>query len=320
MAIPKREEIEMKYEESIGRNIGMLTMEEQRSVRSSKVAIIGAGGVGSWVTVMISKAGFGTLTIVDKDTYEIENIVEQLFARKSTLGQFKSEVARQAAEEHGPYAKVRGLTKEIKTAEDVKEIVEGYDYVISCVDDPVARVVIARAVEQMGITMVVAANIGWKAEVSVYRPGDTSFEEQTRQVSLGKELDEKTGRDLWKQQTAHILAMGEFDEEYAERFLKKEVSYISYMAAPAAFAASIAANEVIKCATGKEEMLLSPRGYAFDMMKMESLNMTNIGRKTYMISNALIHNDMESAVKYMKMPLDKLRYKPIEEKTFSIFG
>lgn len=53
------------------------------SALGERITIIGAGAIGSWVTLALAKMGFQNLTVFDHDTLEIENMNSQFYPRKS---------------------------------------------------------------------------------------------------------------------------------------------------------------------------------------------------------------------------------------------
>lgn len=62
-------------------------------LRRSHVAVFGLGGVGSYVTEALCRAGVGELTLIDGDTVSVTNINRQLYALHSTVGLSKAEAA-----------------------------------------------------------------------------------------------------------------------------------------------------------------------------------------------------------------------------------
>ncbi len=60
----------------------------------ARVMVFGLGGVGSYAVEALARAGVGRLALVDFDVVAPTNINRQLFALDSTIGQFKTEVAR----------------------------------------------------------------------------------------------------------------------------------------------------------------------------------------------------------------------------------
>ena len=49
-------------------------------LRSSRVAVLGLGGVGSWCAEALARAGVGALTLVDEDTVSESNLNRQCCA------------------------------------------------------------------------------------------------------------------------------------------------------------------------------------------------------------------------------------------------
>lgn len=56
------------------------------------VVVLGVGGVGSWATEALARAGIGALTLVDFDRIEPSNLNRQVHALTSTIGRLKVEV------------------------------------------------------------------------------------------------------------------------------------------------------------------------------------------------------------------------------------
>ena len=61
-------------------------------LHKTKIAVIGLGGVGSYVVEALGRTGIGTLMLVDFDTISVSNINRQIIALNSTIGQRKIDV------------------------------------------------------------------------------------------------------------------------------------------------------------------------------------------------------------------------------------
>lgn len=59
------------------------------AIKSSKVLVIGCGGIGSSVALLLAGAGVEHLTLVDPDIIESSNLNRQLFWRKNDIGNTK---------------------------------------------------------------------------------------------------------------------------------------------------------------------------------------------------------------------------------------
>ena len=62
---------------------------------SSRVAIFGVGGVGSYVVEALARSGVGEFDLIDNDTVNITNINRQIIATHDTIGRDKVEVAKE---------------------------------------------------------------------------------------------------------------------------------------------------------------------------------------------------------------------------------
>lgn len=65
----------------------------QLKLRSSRVLIVGAGGLGCPAAQYLAGAGVGILGLVDGDTVEFSNLHRQVLHRRRTVGKFKVDSA-----------------------------------------------------------------------------------------------------------------------------------------------------------------------------------------------------------------------------------
>lgn len=109
--------------------------EAMDSLHESHVLIVGLGGVGSFSAEFIARAGVGTMTIIDGDTFDVTNKNRQLMAMDSTIGKYKSEVLAEKLLDINPKLKLNVLTEFVEP-ERVWEILEEFkpDYVMDCID------------------------------------------------------------------------------------------------------------------------------------------------------------------------------------------
>lgn len=293
----------VKYEEVLGRHIGAFTPQDQEKIQHTTIAIVGLGGTGSMSAILAAKAGFGRIIAVDKDSYELYNIVEQMLATTDTLGALKAQVAEEVLSKHGPLTKVDSVVLEVRSLQDAKDILQGADYLIAAVDEALCRVLLDRAARKMGVVVIMTANVGWKIFNSVHFPQGVGYEEFTRQFSFGKEISPHVREVLDLQQKVFIACAGGFEPDYAERFLWGEVLYISYVGAPAVFAASAAVSELLKLVTGKGEVLIAPRSFTFDLLTNRPWDMFTIGRKIGTIVSTIMTKGIEEGIREWKLSM-----------------
>jgi tRNA A37 threonylcarbamoyladenosine dehydratase len=103
-------------------------------LRSKHIFVAGMGGVGSYCTEALARAGIGRLTLLDHDVVVASNINRQLPALLSTVGQSKAELMAARIADINPDCQVT-LLRTFLTSENVNELVpDDCDYVIDCID------------------------------------------------------------------------------------------------------------------------------------------------------------------------------------------
>src|SRR5699024_6624822 len=92
--------------EQFSRTELLIGKEEIEKLKSSKIAIFGLGGVGSYVVEGLARAGIGNFILIDNDIISESNINRQIIATTKTIGKAKVEVAKERILEINPLAKV----------------------------------------------------------------------------------------------------------------------------------------------------------------------------------------------------------------------
>ena len=103
-------------------------------LRNAHVAVFGIGGVGSYAVEALARAGVGTLTLVDHDTVSESNINRQLVALHSTVGRYKTDVARDRIRDIDPECAVE-VRHDFFLPENADSFdFSSFDYIIDAVD------------------------------------------------------------------------------------------------------------------------------------------------------------------------------------------
>ena len=113
------------------KDIGILG---QKKILSSKVLVIGAGGLGSPVAEFLSRAGIGSLGIVDNDKVSLSNLHRQNLYNTSDIGKFKVKIAKDKIKKINPNTKVT-IYKIRLSNDNFKKIINDYDYIVDGSDN-----------------------------------------------------------------------------------------------------------------------------------------------------------------------------------------
>ena len=66
----------------------------QKKLKSSKVLVLGMGGLGCPLSIYLASLGVGTIGIVDNDKVELSNLNRQIIYNVNDIGKFKVDVAK----------------------------------------------------------------------------------------------------------------------------------------------------------------------------------------------------------------------------------
>jgi len=113
------------------KDIGILG---QKKILSSKVLIIGAGGLGSPIAEFLSRAGVGSLGIADDDKVSLSNLHRQSLYNTSDIGKFKVKIAKDKIKKINPNTKVT-IYKIRLNNNNFKKIINDYDYIVDGSDN-----------------------------------------------------------------------------------------------------------------------------------------------------------------------------------------
>ena len=121
------------HEHWLSRTEILIGHENIEKLKSTTVAIVGLGGVGSFACEAIARAGVGNLILIDYDRVACTNINRQIIATHSTIGKQKTEVMRQRIVDINPDAKIE-IYAEFINKENRNEILKRANFIIDAID------------------------------------------------------------------------------------------------------------------------------------------------------------------------------------------
>lgn len=132
------------------------------SLQRSTVAVFGLGGVGSYVCEALARAGIGSLVLVDNDTVSKSNINRQIFALHSTVGRFKTEVARERILDIQPSCYVKTYPIFFLPETENQIDFSDFDYVVDAIDTVSGKLAILKKAVSLGIPVISCMGTGNK--------------------------------------------------------------------------------------------------------------------------------------------------------------
>lgn len=112
----------------------------QLALQEAKVALIGLGGLGSWIAYSLAMAGVGKVVGIDGDQVETSNLNRQILFRPGDVGRLKAEVAKETFAAIAPEMEFVGLSSWIRGEDDVAQVIAGCDIVVLTADQPMGLI------------------------------------------------------------------------------------------------------------------------------------------------------------------------------------
>lgn len=144
-------------------------------VRRARVAVIGIGGVGSWVAEALARSGVGGLRLVDLDEVCLTNVNRQLHALSETVGRLKVEVMAERIRAIHPECAVEAVP-DFFTAETAAAILEPpLDAVADAIDDARLKALLIARCRAANLPVVTSGGAGGRRDPFRLRAADLAF-------------------------------------------------------------------------------------------------------------------------------------------------
>ena len=140
----------------------------------AKIAVLGLGGVGSYVAEALARCGVASLTLVDNDTVSVTNINRQLYALRSTVGQSKVQIAK--ARIHDIDDAILVHTYETFYNDETADMFDfsDYDYVVDAIDTVTSKLLLIEKAKSCGTPVISCMGTGNKLDASRFEITDIS--------------------------------------------------------------------------------------------------------------------------------------------------
>lgn len=165
------EEVSLSYAEikRYGRHliIPEVGLNGQKKLKAASVLIVGAGGLGSPLSLYLAAAGVGRIGLVDFDRVDSSNLQRQILYTELDVGKPKLEVAKARLEAMNPYIEVETYETRL-TSENALEIMEDYDVIVDGTDNFPTRYLVNDASVLLGKPNVYGSIFRFDGQVSVF--------------------------------------------------------------------------------------------------------------------------------------------------------
>lgn len=156
-------------------NIGSIGMEGQRRLLESRVAIVGAGGLGGTVLLTLARMGVGEIAVADPDRFEESNLNRQALCDEARIGRPKVEAAVELACAVNSSVDVCPFPGRLDES-NAASFLTGAAVVADGLGGTRDRLMLQRAARDLNIPLVHGAIAGLVGQVTTVLPGDDTLD------------------------------------------------------------------------------------------------------------------------------------------------
>jgi len=140
--------------------------------QDSHIAVIGIGGVGSWVAEALARTGIGQITLIDLDEICISNINRQIHALHETIGKEKTDVMAQRIKSINPDCVVNQIGDFVGYKNLESCLSDDFDYVVDAIDSAAIKAAIANWCKRHKVPVICIGGAGGKMDPTSIKIGD----------------------------------------------------------------------------------------------------------------------------------------------------
>ena len=141
----------------------------QELLARKRVAVIGAGGLGSTLLPILVGAGVGHLTLIDDDMVSVGNLPRQTLYTTEQVGESKALCALERLRKANPHCELTAHQGRL-TAENALELIGEVDLLIDATDNEVTRRLLDHYALEQRIPWLYASLEGWSGQVALFLP------------------------------------------------------------------------------------------------------------------------------------------------------
>lgn len=141
-------------------------------LKSKKVAVFGAGGVGGYCIEALVRSGVGTIEVIDNDKVSESNINRQIIATEKTIGMKKTEAIKRRAEEIN--SEVNIIPRDLFYSPETESLFDfsSYDYVVDAIDTVTGKISLAKNCYEKGVKIISSMGCGNKIHPEMFKITD----------------------------------------------------------------------------------------------------------------------------------------------------
>lgn len=154
-------------------------------LHAAHVAVVGVGGVGSWVAEGLARSGVGALTLIDLDDVCVTNVNRQLPALDGNIGRPKVAAIAERVALINPACRVSAISQYFTEKTAAELLAPGFAWVADCIDLMSTKSLLIASCRQRNQPVLTVGSAGGRRDATrivVSDLGDSHGDELLRQV------------------------------------------------------------------------------------------------------------------------------------------
>lgn len=151
------------------RDIGI---DGQKKISSSRVAVIGAGGLGSALLYCLSAGGIGSITVIDFDCVSLTDLNRQFLYTIDDIGKQKAIASAERLTSIAPEITVKAITDRLDN-DNAESILKNHDIVVCAVDNMKSRLIANEVCVKLNVPLIEGGTNGMYGIMHIVIPHKT---------------------------------------------------------------------------------------------------------------------------------------------------
>jgi tRNA threonylcarbamoyladenosine dehydratase len=153
----------------VGRLFGQAALAR---LHATHVAVVGVGGVGSWVVEGLARSGVGAITLIDLDDVCLTNVNRQLPALDGQIGRPKVTVVAERVRLINPECRVEVVHEFFTESSAARLLAMPFDFVVDAIDRMSHKALLIAGCREHGRPVLTIGAAGGRRDPTRIRVGD----------------------------------------------------------------------------------------------------------------------------------------------------
>ncbi len=166
----------------------LLGKEAIETLRESRVAVFGIGGVGGYTVEVLARSGVGQLDVFDDDRVCLTNVNRQIYALLSTVGKYKVDLAEERIHDINKKCVVNKYQMFYLPQNADTIDLSQFNYVVDCIDTVSAKLELIKRCHKLNIPIISCMGAANKLDATAFKIADIN---KTKMDPLAKVIRKK---------------------------------------------------------------------------------------------------------------------------------